>query len=474
MAKKPDTAPAEKKARIYTAELEDLIRGKSPLEAQRIIAAFTQKARYGRNDAVITAAHLDDGLSFIDVEDLGYQWAMQRPGYAAGKIQSLIGFEGASKTSKQLWLANLAMKQGGQAAGVFVEHADSTTHMRNYIAPEFLDLFTCHIAETFEEGIEMTYNIQRDWEFQDKFFVDRKKEIKERLKDMLPKVKKLTDKQRSDNDPIWAEHSALTVELGQVELYIKGLKRVQIFDSIAGATQEKLLKDDAEPGAPKPGGIGGIMSDFVNAMKTRIRRTSTLWAVNNQARSGIPIGWAAQAAAAHAPEIEKLVAKGGKALPFHASFFEVIDKNGSIKSEDKVIEGFEATLTFKKNKYGVPMRKVHYNVEWGKGLAFMPHTLEQFVQGKILGLASESVRGKGKMYWAKDIGVSKASSLNDVEMYELIHSPEIKPRFQQVLGIITDTTQVAELSGDEAMDEPIEDAADAGTESADVPPPGEA
>jgi len=430
---------SEKEARpkLFTAEVEEQLRGKSPLEQQRIMAML-QRKQYGRDDSVITAEHLDDGLTFIEVPDLVYQWALQRPGYAAGKIQSLIGFEGASKTSKQLWLANLAMEQGGRAAGVFVEHADSRTHMKNYILPQFMDLFPCYIANTLEEGIEMTYDIQRMWEFQDQSYMRSIKFNKERMKTKISA----------------AEKAALVAENEKVQAIIKNMKGVQIFDSIAGSTQEKLLKDDSEPGAPKPGGIGGIMADFTNAQKTRIRATRTLWAVNNQAREDIPIGFAATLPR---PEIEKLVAKGGKALPFHSSYFEVIKKNGALKNAEKAVEGFEVTLTFKKNKYGVPMRKVQYDVVWGKGLVLQPHTMEFLTLGGVMGLKSKPVRGSEDVYWSKEMGINESSALNETEMYGLIHSEAWKPKFQDRLGIVTDVRAVSEVSGDEALDRPEAD-----------------
>lgn len=467
MASKKLTAEALAKAtekakelKALSGDIEKQIAGKSPLEQSRILAMANLKKKWDRPDAVITAAHLDDGLTFIQIPDLMYQWALQRPGYAMGKIQSLIGFEGASKTSKQLWLANLAMRQGGLAAGVFVEHADSTTHMKNYLAPEFMDYFPCYIAETLEEAIEMTYDIQRNWELMDEGWVKHQKMLKDKLK----------------GRPSADERENILAELAGVELQIKDTPpRVQIFDSIAGATQEKLLKDDSEPGAPKPGGIGGIMADFVNAMKTRIRRTKSLWAVNNQAREDIPIGFAAMLPKA---EIEKLVAKGGKAIPFHASYFEVIKKGAANKDGDKTIEGFGVTLTFKKNKYGVPLRKLTYDVVWGRGLVFTDSTMETLVINAICGLESKKSesRGGGKVYWSKQLGIKEGSALSEEEMYDLIHTPEFMPRFQEALKIVTDVTAMAPVSGDEAMDEDLEKAASlngpkALTETPPPPPP---
>ena len=403
----------KKDGRKAKEELLEKLDKKNPLEMARILAMSGAKKKWGRSDAIIPAANLDDGLTFIQVPDLLYQWAMQRPGYALGKIRATIGFEGSSKTSSQLWLADLCMQQGGLAGGIFVEHADSTTHMRNYIGAQFLPNFLCYVAETLEEAIDMSYECQRDWEMIDKH-----------IGTSLPKL--------------------------------------QIFDSIAGATQERLLEDDAEPGAPRPGGIGKVMADFVNVMHTYIRRTNALWAVNNQAREVQEYGFAGMLPKA---EIEKLVAKGGKAVPFHASYFEVLKKGSTLKDSGKAVEGFETKLTFKKNKYGVPMRELHYDVVWGKGFVFQTHTMESFAGSKIMGLN----RITGGKYYSKDMGISEKQAIPEEQMYALIHSPEWMPRFQEKLGIITDVNAVTELSGDEHMDSTVTDG-----EKLAVPAPGKA
>ncbi len=206
--RKADKASKEKSSATQTPDGMDILR--------RIRESAL--ARFG--EKVMASSDFDCGLNFLNVPDLAYQWAMGRPGYAMGRIQSLMGFEGSSKTSKQLWLANLAFEQGGFAAAVYVEHADSAYHMRQYVREQrFADAFMCYPCDTLEEAIDTTYQINDEF-------------IK--------------------NDPG------------------RKLPKVLIFDSVAGATQQKLLDDDNEPGKPKPGGIGGIMADFVNAMKVKV------------------------------------------------------------------------------------------------------------------------------------------------------------------------------------------------------------
>lgn len=363
-----------------------------PMEKHR---AFALASSVGGVGELIPASDFDIGLNFIEVPDICMQWALGRPGYALGRIQAMMGYEGSSKTSFQYWLANLTLQQGGMAAAVFVEHADSTFHMGQYIRPEFLDYFMCYKCDTLEEAIRTSYKVMEDF---------------------------------SKIDPE-----------GEIKKFL-------IFDSVAGATQEKLLDEESEPGAPKPGGIGGIMSDFVNAMKTRIARTNTLWGVNNQAKDNIPIGFTG----APLPEIEKLVAKGGRAIPFHATYNQIVKRGRTAKvasqmtASGKVVEGFEAKLTFKKNKLGVPMREVQYDVVWNQGFVFQAHTMEFLSMGSILGLKSRSGGSKGTLYYSKELGISETAALNETEMYAAIHSPELLPKFQKELGVIT---EVAKSSG---------------------------
>jgi recombination protein RecA len=353
---------------------------------QRFRAAAINKLG---SDAV-AASDFDCDLTFLKVPDLAYQWALGRPGYAMGRIQTLMGFEGSSKTSKQLWLANLVLEQGGLAAAVFVEHADSTFHMKNYIPKqEHLDNFMCFPCKTLEQAIKRSYEI-------DNIF-----------REVDP-----------DNK----------------------LLKMQFFDSIAGATQEKLLEEDREMGAPKPGGIGTIMADFVNAMKTRISISNTLWCVNNQAREGIDIGFSGPPKA----ELEKLVAKGGRALPFAATYQEVVKKGGSHKAESvlskkgKIVEGFAVKLSFRKNKLGVPYREVNYDVIWGEGLAFHEYTMEWLEMAEFMGIEKRNGGAHGTKYFSKEMGISSDDALPCKQMYDLVHSDEWMPKFQKVLGIITE------------------------------------
>lgn len=382
--KKDDTKPVKKK--LKGPDDIDGFEEMTPMQKMRALALINETDE----GKLVPASDFDANLRFLQVPDICLQWAMGRPGYAMGRIKVLMGYEGSSKTSQQLWLANLAFLQGGIAAAVYVEHADSTFHIKQYVLPEFLPYFMCYPCDTLEEAIKKSYEIQDQFAMIDP-------------EGLIPKV--------------------------------------QIFDSIAGATQEKLLDEEYEPGAPKPGGIGAIMSDFVNAMQVRIARTQTLWAVNNQAKDNIPIG---QQMGPPVSKIDKMVGKGGRALPFHATYHEIVDKVGSLKEESdltvsgKLVDGFKSKLTFKKNKLGVPMREVFYNVVWGQGFDFVPHTMAFLLAGGVCGLESRKAGNKGTLFFSKELGVSEKGAISRDEMYALIHSPEHLPKFQRELDVIVD------------------------------------
>lgn len=361
-----------------------------------LLSRYREMAFSQFKDKVKASSDFDCGLNFLKVPDLAYQWAMGRPGYAMGRIQTLMGFEGSSKTSKQLWLANLAFEQGGLAGAVYVEHADSSYHMRQYVKEQrFADNFMCYTADTLEEAIEKTY------EFNDIF-------------------------QKLDPE-------------GK-------LPKVLIFDSVAGATQEKLLEDENEPGKPKPGGIGVVMADFVNSMKVRITHSQTLWVVNNQAREQIDIGFSGPPK----PELEKIIAKGGRALPFHATYLEIVKRGGSIKEDSdmthrgKSVEGFATTLTFKKNKLGVPYREVRYDVVWGEGIILYEYTMDFLELAGVMNLQKRKGGAVGNKYWSEEMGISEKQAIPTREMYDLIHSDEWIGKFQDKLGIITRVDALSE------------------------------
>lgn len=378
---------AKKKSVAKMPEGMDLL---DPLAQARYLALQNKEG------TVMQSSKLDDGIRYLEVPDLAYQYALGRPGYAMGRIQNLIGFEGSSKTSKQLWLANQVFLQGGLAHAVFVEHADTTYHIQQYIRnSQHLDNFMCWICNTLEEAIKAVYQILDIFE--------------------------------------------------QIDPQKKLLKAV-IFDSIAGATQQKLMEEDAVEGAPTPGGIGKVMADFINIAKVRFAETGTLGLFNNQARDAQDIG----RFGGNKPEIEKLVAKGGRALPFHATYFEVVKRMGALKVDDstakfgKSIEGFEANLTFKKNKLGVPFRSVNFDVIWNVGIDFCRHTMPFLEMGNFCGLKSRSGGSKGKLFFSDDMGISSSQAIPTREMYDLIHSAEFKHMFQKELGIIVDSREAIE------------------------------
>lgn len=361
----------------------DAPKGMDPMQAFLAMAH-----EYGSVDA----SKIDEKFKFLYVPDLYCQWGMKRPGYVLGRIKTTIGAEGCGKSSELYSDCALAIRQGGLAAIVALEEADTSIHIRAY-AQELTPMIRLFPAKTLEEGIQKSYDVL----------------------DMFEKI-----------DP----EGKIPKVLG--------------FDSVAGATMEKLLEEDAEPGQPKPGGIGAIMADFVNVMKTRIVPNNCLWHVINQAREAIPIGWSAMFQQ-NTPMIEKLVAKGGKALPFHSSYFEVLTRGSTLKVEDeegdKLPTGFAITKQWKKNKTGTPFDKISYLVEWHKPFNFAPITMEVLASGRVLGVQVEK-----KRYWCDRMGITKEHRMKAEEIYPLIHSPQWMPYFQQELGVITTNMDMAVMS----------------------------
>jgi len=346
-----------------------------PAALAREYARKVATEKFKESGGIITADHLDDNLRFLTVPDLLMQIQLGRPGYAMGRIQTIIGFEGVSKSSKMYWQGGLAVRAGGLFHIVSLEKADSTEHIKHYVDPEQVVIWP---ARTLEEGIEMSYEIQRIFKQVDP-------------KGLLPKVQGL--------------------------------------DSVAGSTMEALLEEEQEAGAKMPGGIGKIMADFVNVMKEKIVDTQTFWSAINQARDKQAIGKIEAMALQWAPQIEKLCAKGGRALPFHSTYFEVLEQTGRVKDAEKIIQGLGIRCTWKKNKLGRPFGTVEYDMVYGQSFDFSENTVDTIAMSGACGL-----KVKEKRYWSEELGVTKP--VKYPEMYEIMHQPENREKFLKYFNVV--------------------------------------
>ena len=370
----------------------------SALERFKDMAEKKFKKDYGE-DSIALASQEDPNMKWLYVRDLGMQYALGRPGFALGKIATIVGFEGASKSSLGYWFANLALMQGGLAALVETELAGSTKHIGSYVNPDNLII---NKPSSLEEGMQMTMD---------------------------------TLKLYNEIDPEGI------------------LPKVLIFDSIAGSSLERELEDDREIGDEKVGGKGKLMSKAVEKIKPELKKNNCLWVVCNQARDLIQTGFAATL---KIPEIDKIVAAGGRAIPFAASYYMVAKKQGAVAaaSADAMKEkrGFGVKVTFKKNKLDVPLKDFYYNVEWGKTLNFIPYTME------FLEIGCGVKKGERGQYYCPDIGIPKASAMPAAELYEIIHSPENLRHFQDLLGIDMSGSPAAEVEPPAAVEQVIEQA----------------
>lgn len=330
------------------------------------------KEKYG-DEYVSSALEEDANLKYLEVPDLGMQWSLGRKGFALGRIMQVMGFEGASKTSFALWVANLCMNSGGIAAMVETELASSTKHMLNYLdTPEKFRIFH---PESIEDALQIT--------------------------------------------------------IDQLNLFLKidpegKIPKVLILDSIAGSTDARAMKDEENFTQAKVGGAAKIIKDATNLIKGKLRETNTLWVVLNQGRDLIQTGFAQLT-----PEIDKIIGTGGRAIPFAATYWMILKRNASTKESGEV-SGFKVKAMFKKNKLGEPSRVIYYNIKWGDTLDFVESTTQLLALANILGIQE----AKGNKYYSEELGIDKSNAISAEEMYKLAHSPGNYEKCQFELGVV--------------------------------------
>ena len=328
------------------------------------------------NEVVSSAVEESTGLSYLEVPDLGLQWALGRKGFALGRIMYVVGFEGASKTSLSLWIANLAYASGGFAAMIETEQAGSAEQMQSYL--EFPEKFRVFHPDTIEDAMSMSIAVLN----------------------MYAKL-----------DPE-----------GKIP-------KVLIMDSIAGSTDSRTTEDEDTLQNAKVGGTAKLIKDATNLIKIKLRQTNTLWVVLNQGRDLINTEGGMMG---RVPEIDKIVATGGRALPFAATYYLILKKNAAIKDSTGK-SGFKVKATFKKNKLRSPYKEVFYHVKFGETLDFVEETINLLTLSKTLGIKKTK-----KGYSSVQLGISEEEAMTEEELYEFAHSPENIKMFQEALDIITD------------------------------------
>ena len=343
------------------------------------------------NARVSTGATEDENPVWVKVPDLGKQWALGRIGYACGRIKYILGTEGSSKTSNLLYDCNLAIEQGGLATIVEWENAMDASHIAKYVRqPDQLQIIH---ADCLEEGMEISRQVLKDYEEIDP-------------DGLLPKV------------------------LGA--------------DSIGGSVMRRALDEKVELGDNRVGGPGLYMSSAIPYLNNVCARTKTLWVIIGQAREEIPTGFSGPPK----PLIERVTGKGGKAVPFQATYWEFLQRRGTIKG-DTGKTGFTVESTFKKNKRGVQWRNYFYDVSFaaGENIVFSDHTMNMLATGNVGGMKVQRNR-----FWCEEIGVQETSKLYPDEMYQLVHSQQHIDYFRNALGIRTDAqSQVIATASDRAQ-----------------------
>jgi RecA/RadA recombinase len=363
---RPKKIKPEEEAKVYTNPCDQFF-----MESAALIGS-----KFGA-EVVSSAVDEDKNLKFLEVPDLVSQWSLGRKGYALGRILYVMGFEGASKTSFSLWVANLAYRAGGFAAMVETEQASSAEHMSYYLdSPE---KFRVYHPETIEDAMSITVSILNSY-------------AKIDPEGLIPKV--------------------------------------LILDSIAGSTDERTTEDEDTILKSKVGGTAKLIKDATNLIKIKLKQTNTLWVVLNQARDHIDTSGGLM----RIPEIDKIVSTGGRAIPFAATYWAILKKQAAIKEAgDKV--GFKVKMTYKKNKLRVPGNETYYHVKYSDTLDFVEETMAYLSMTPTYGIIKTK-----KGYYCEEIGISEEEAISAEKMYELIHSPEHKPMFQEMLGIITTDT----------------------------------
>lgn len=337
-----------------------------------------------------TGATVDANPIWIVIPDLGRQFALGRIGYTCDRIKYVLAAEGSSKTSALLYECNLVIKQGGFAAIVEWEHALDRTMIENYI--EEPDKLIIKQAGSLESGLKVTKQLLE-------FFGDLDPEKK------IPKI------------------------IGA--------------DSIGGAVMERAFEEGREMGDTRVGGSGLLMSAAVGEIAMLCASTRTFWHVIGQAREEIATGFSGPPK----PYWKRVVGKGGKALPFHATYFEVLQPGKTHKAGEEMV-GFEVRSFFRKNKRAIPFRSYTYDVRFGQGIVGYQHTMDLLAVGEIGGMKCKLNR-----FWCPEIGIPESSKMPPHEIYPIVHSDEHIGHFQEALGIRTDLSAVKRNENDVAEEE---------------------
>jgi recombination protein RecA len=333
-------------------------------------------SKYGK-DYVSSGAEEDDNLKYLYIPDLFIQWSLGRAGFALGRVMQIMGFEGAGKTSLALWIANQCMKAGGIAAMIETEQAASTEHIKNYLDnPKMFRIFH---PESIEDALSMT--------------------------------------------------------LDQLNLFLKidpeaKIPKVLILDSLAGATDQRAMKDEENFVQGRVGGSAKVIKDATNLIKGKLKETNTLWVVLNQGRDRLETGFAAMR-----PEIDKIIGSGGRAIPFAATYWVVLKKNAATK-EGGEKNGFKVKGTWVKNKLRKPLQEFTYCIKWGHSFDFVETTTNMLAVANIRGFTEM----KGGKFYSDELGITKENAMTAEQFYQFAHSPEQITKFQEELDILnTDT-----------------------------------
>lgn len=372
-------APKKKNAVIATAADDGLT------PQQRFLA---RQANIGSNIKGIihsTGATVDANPIWIVIPDLGRQYALGRPGYTCDRIKYVLAAEGSGKTAAMLYELNLVIKAGGLATLVELEHAIDQQMISYYIEePEKLVIKQ---ADSIEAAMAVVLETLKEYE---------------------------------EIDP----ERKLVKMIGT--------------DSVGGGVMNRAFEEGREIGDSQVGGTGKFMSDAVGIINNRCAFTKTFWHVIGQAREEIPVGFSGPPK----PYWKRVTGKGGKALPFHATYFEVMQPGKTLKDDD-IMAGFEVRSFFRKNKRGVPFRSYTYDVRFGEGITGCQHTMDLLAVGSIGGM--KCVRNR---FWCPEIGIEEGDKMTPDEIYPIIHQPEYIGHFQRALGIKTDLSAVERTASD--------------------------
>jgi RecA/RadA recombinase len=203
-----------------------------------------------------------------------------------------------------------------------------------------------------------------------------------------------------------------------------------ILDSLAGATDQRAIKDEDNFVQGRVGGSAKVIKDATNLIKGKLKETNTLWILLNQGRDRLETGFAAMR-----PEIDKIIGSGGRAIPFAATYWVVLKKNAATK-EGGEKNGFKVKGTWVKNKLRQPFQEFSYCVKWGQSFDFIETTTNMLAVANIRGFTEM----KGGKFYSDELGITKENAMTAEEFYKFAHSPEQITKFQEELDIInTDT-----------------------------------